>query len=251
MERVDEVDPTKRLTLLFPNLIVQALFDPVGAGSTVESILRSRSGEDDRDSIVAAAQLFRAISLGSRRRYDQADRLVREWFRPERCFSNDKACIYQLWLAHLLEREPVPEIVEFGISLAVDDTPYAISAHVAAAMSSAAPRREVGRSVVGVADRMLSGRLQLEEAEVLVAFARLAQLDGDHSRALELANVIAPRSPWAIQVLAEVLCEIEGWGTGDWMSRTATAVVERARPAKLVEIRARAPAVLSQELARW
>jgi predicted ATPase/class 3 adenylate cyclase len=251
MESVDEADPIARPALLFPNLVVHSLLDPLGADEMVESIVERLPDDGERDTIAAKARVFSAFALGAQRRYDEADQVVRECFTPERRFQNDKACVYHLWLSHLLECEPLPDVVEFGRSLTLDDTPYAISAHVAAAMCSGRSRREVGGSVAGVADRMLSGRLPLEESEVLIAFARLAQLEGDHGRARQLASLVAPRSPWTIQLLSEVLGEIEGWAGPDWMERTTLEMIARAEPSKMLEIRNDAPALLSDELNRW
>jgi hypothetical protein len=170
-------------------------------------------------------------------------------FRPDRAYANDKACAGYLWFSHLQGVAPNREVVEFGTSLEFDDTPYAISTRVAAAMCTDAPLAEIGQAVALVADRMLSGRLPLEEAELLIAYARLAQLRGDDERAMALADAIGPRAPWTMTVLAEVIGTLEGWPTDEWTTRSIALTLDRVE--RLPDLRERAPVVLADELTRW
>jgi hypothetical protein len=152
-------------------------------------------------------------------------------------------------MSHLHGSAPDSRVIEFANSLEFEDTPYAISAQVAMAMCSDPSPPDIARSVAEVADRMLSGRLALEEAELLIAFARLAQLDGDFDRARVLADVTGPRAPWTVAVLAEVLGTIEGWTDDEWIPRSVDVVVDRVT--RVAELRDRAPLVLADELERW
>jgi hypothetical protein len=195
--------------------------------------------------------LYRALKCAMQRRYEEANSEVVGYFRPEPAFQYDKVAVFHLWLAHLLGRTPSPEIVDYAKALTLDDSVYAMSASVTVTMSTAASSSEAGRSLTHTADAMLTGRMQLEEAEFLVAFARLAHVSGDAERAQFLANMVAPRSPWTWIVLGEILGDLGRWPQDEWADRTRTEVLLRSNPEPLAELRDRAPGVLADELDRW
>jgi predicted ATPase len=254
---LDGVDAAARLQVLVPRLILQAALDRPGLDEAIAmvraALLEDGREHDDADIPVFADSLrmFQAVRLAAHRRFDEANEVVLDTFRPWAAYHYEKTCIFHLWLSHLLGRPPSPEVVAYAGTLTLDDTSYALSAHVAAAMSTSSSVADTGRDLARIAGTMLTGRLVLEEAEFLVAFARLAQLAGDRERAADLAVAVAPRAPWTWQVLAEVIGDLEAWPAEEWTVRTMMEVLGRAQAERLAEIRGTAPDVLAEELARW
>jgi hypothetical protein len=198
-----------------------------------------------------AHALYEALRAAMQHNFANAVEMAEKAFRPDPSFQFDKVAIFHLWLSHLLGRAPAPVVVDFARELTPDDSVYAMSAHVAAAMSSATSSSDAARELVAAADAMLTGRLQLEEAEFLVAFARLAQLDGDTERARSLTSMVAARAPWTWLVMGEILGDLEHWPEDEWGDRTRVEILLRSSPDRVAELRDQAPGVLAEELDRW
>jgi hypothetical protein len=248
---LDEATAEERLLLDYVELLLLMASDPSAVHQACDELTaRLVAGGADHEQI-DEVQGFRSGAFAADRDYAAALQIALARFRPRPALPFDRIGAYALWLTHLLGATPRDDVVEFARSLTREDTPYAMTNHVAAAMCGRMPPGKTGAVLVSIGERMLTGRLPGEEAELLVAFARLRQLAGDHHGALELAEVIAPRAPWTYMVFNEVVGTIEGWPTEEWVERSVNAVISRAEPKRLAQIRDDAPVVLAEEMTRW
>jgi hypothetical protein len=233
------------------NILMMTAADPEGVHRAADELAaRLIESGGDREQVDAVNGL-RSAAYAANREYADANRIVLARWTAKRASPFDRVTAYALWLAHLLGERPRDDVLEFGRSLTREDTPYAITTHVAAAMCGHMPTDKTGAVLVSIGERMYTGRLPGEEAELLVAFVRLRQLSGDVDGALKLAEVTAPRAPWTFMILAEVVGTIEGWSEEEWKGRSVENVMARAEPDHLAQIRERAPIVLAEEMARW
>jgi hypothetical protein len=247
----DEAMAEERVLLDYVELLLLMASDPPAVHHACDELTaRLVAGGADQEQI-DEVQGFRSGAFAADRAYAEALGIALGRFRARPALPFDRVSAYALWLTHLLAETPRDDVVEFARSLTREDTPYAMTNHVAAAMCGRMPPDKTGAVLVSIGERMLTGRLPGEEAELLVAFARLRQLAGDRERALALTEVIAPRAPWTYMVFNEVVGTIEGWPTDEWRTRSVTAVITRAEPERLAQIRDVAPLVLAEEMTRW
>jgi predicted ATPase len=247
----EQATAQERVLLDYVELLMLTASDPSGVHEACDELIARLAESGAEQEQIDEVQGFRSAAFAANRDYESASRIALGRFRARRALPFDRVGAYVLWLAHLLGRSPRDDVVEFARSLTREDTPYAITNHVAAAMCGQMPPDKTGAVLVSIGERMLTGRLPGEEAELLVAFARLRQLAGDTDRALALTEVTAPRAPWTFMVFNEVVGGIEGWPTDEWRARSVETVLARAEPDRLAAIREQAPIVLADEMARW
>ncbi len=193
---------------------------------------------------------MKAACLAALRRYDEACRSAIGSFDERDTFHRDLGLATLLWAAHLGEINPPGDLLHIASRLPAGEGGWRMSPIIAAAMWSGEPS-EIASTLTEIAKGALSGRLPGEEAEFLVAFARLAHLGGDDERANELLEFTTTRTPWLNFVMTETMGVIQGWSDEEWDKRRLTEVLARADPQREALIRDRAPEVLSAEMARW
>jgi predicted ATPase len=247
----EEATAEERLLLDYVELLLMTGADPSRVQKKVDDVAARLMASGGDQGEIDELNVFRSAAFAAERNYVDANRMALGRFTARQGLPSDKIAAYHLWLAHLLGEPPREDALAFARSLTKEDTPYAITNHVAAAMCQQTSIDARGADLASIGERMLTGRLAGEEAELLVAFARLQQLAGDADRAFELTEVTAPRAPWTFMVLAEILGSIERWPHDKWRDRTVEAVLARAEPKRLDEIREKAPIVLASEMARW
>jgi hypothetical protein len=243
-----QASPDDRVHLDTLEIVILSAIDPLAVPDRFDTLF---TGMDDRANLYASSGGLRSAALTAERRYGEAVEASLDGFRPLRQFPSDKACAFSLWMSHLASRAPAPEVVEYGRSLTLDDTTYAVSCHVAATMCSGDEWPDVACALVDIGDRLLSGRCPLEEAELLVAYARIAQLIGDEHTARHLADVVGPRTPWTVTVLAEIMGTLDGWPRSEWPQRRVEMVLARTHPNRIADFRDDGPKVLAAEMGRW
>lgn len=179
-----------------------------------------------------------------------AARVAEQSFVPEDSELRDFALITSLWFSHLAGTDVDPSRLAMARSADPREGYWRQSVCIAAAMHLG-DDESIAHTLVSIADRGWKGLLLGEEAEYLVAFARLAAFRGDTDRACELLATTPVRSPWNAYVMAETLRSIEDWGPDEWSPRLTQLVLDRTAPDRIDAITTTAGPLLTEELDRW
>ncbi len=243
--------PPVHLSALTTNQAVSlSVLDPDAGVLLLDDFLDSLGSTPEEAIAAEMTGYMKAACLASQRRYEEATTLAEQTIGDIDSFTRDNNLAIAMWAAHLGGIVPDQAMLATARGLDIGDGGWRFSTRISAAMH-AASLDTAALEVVEVADRGLTGRIPFEEAEFLVAFARIAHLSGDDDRAVELLDATASRSPWTIFAMAETLGTIHDWPDGDWDARRVEMVMSRNQPERMARDREHGPRVLAAEINRW
>ena len=236
--------------LLLNQLVIMSLADPKQGIRLADEALVAL-GSSDLEQTYAKYMLWnKGMCVAALHDFGEAVQLAGQSFVPQDSEQRDFSLTTLLWFSLLAGEDVDPGRLAIARSADPVDGYWRPSVRIAAAMHLG--REEiVAAELVSIADRGWNGLLFGEEAEYLVAFARLAQLRGDTDRARELLAATMVRSPWAGFLMTEILRSIDEWPLDEWSPRLVELVMDRTSPGRIEEIRRTAGPMLAEELDRW
>jgi predicted ATPase len=246
----DSVAMVHKQVLLYCHLVTMALLDPRQGIRLADEALADLGPSDVEQVYRQHVLWMKGMCVASLRDFDGAVQLAEQSFVPQDSELRDSGLTTWLRFSHLAGVDIDPGRLAIARSTDPGEGYWRPSVRIGAAMHLG--REEVvAGELVSIADRGWNGLLPFEEAEYLVAFARLAQLRGDADRARDLLASTAVRSPWGGFLMAEILRSIDEWPLEEWSPRLAQLVLDRNSPDRLEEIRRTAGPLLAEELDRW
>jgi predicted ATPase/class 3 adenylate cyclase len=245
----DSVPMVDKQALLYNQLIALALFDPQHGIQLADEAL-AELGPSDLDQVYRQFLLWmKANCVGSLHDFDEAAELAERSFVPQDSELRDHGLTTWLWSSHLAGIDVDPGRLAIARSTDPAEGYWRPSMRIAAAMHLGG-EESISAELVWITDRGWNGLLPNEEAEYLVAFARLAQLRGDEDRARDLVAATGIRTPWGAFLLVEISRSIDDWPLEEWSTRLTEIVLDRTSPDRLEEIRRTAGPLLADEIDR-